>query len=453
MDEQQFDRIVSQLGAGMNRRHVGRFFAVLGLGVGLGAAPEAKTRRKRKKKKKPPMCTPICAGRSCGDPDGCGGVCNDGACPGTQICDDGVCRDACPGAQKLCRGGCTVLNTIIDCGDCDVACPTHASCAGGRCLCDGGFKACGDMCVPDPECCSNDVPGCPENRTCCIEGGHGVCRNTGVDEANCGGCGAAYACDGDQACIDGACQPICAPGCSVGRTCLEDPRSGDGTCTCTTHEECRAERNPGGSVCLYANGHSGSKICRCSATTWYGDAEPEEVAPCAPGEPCSNCCTNQYCRDVLAQKPGSTSYVCAHAPADSYWPRYCCKPNWEVCIGWSECCSGDCLQAGYDESTGAPEYRCLCTPPGSSCATDLECCRGKCEVTTDAFGTTTGTCRCFPIEHECKENAECCSEYCDVTTDKCACQREPCDCKLPMARCQDDSECCRGVCKDSKLCA
>lgn len=315
-----------------------------------------------------------------------------------------------------------------------------------RCGCGDGFKPCGDMCIANPDCCANGLPGCAESRACCVENGQGVCRNTDADENHCGGCGDAFACNDNERCVGGACQPVCAPECPAGRACLADPRSGDGTCACATHEECREERNHGGNVCLYANGNSGPKICRCNATSWYGNWPPERDTPCAPGETCSNCCTNQYCQAVFEESPGSFGYVCAPTPKDSYWPRFCCKRNWELCVSWSQCCSGDCLAAGFDEVTGDQQYRCLCTPPGTSCLTDLECCRGKCDIETE-------TCVCFPIEHECTEDAECCSGLCDDTTDKCACEQEPCDCALPMAPCTEDGDCCRGVCRDTNRCA
>jgi hypothetical protein len=453
MDSLRFDRLAVQLGRTTTRRRTGGFLMLLGLGAGLGSSPVAKAKKKKKKKKKPPTCTPICVGQACGDPDGCGGSCADGFCPDGQTCVNGACADDCPSPLERCASGCVALDTDSDCGECGVVCPDHASCTDGECRCNPGFGWCGAACIANDACCTNDVQGCADNRTCCLENERGVCRNTKTDETNCGGCGAAFACDSNQQCVDGVCQPICTPDCPAGRTCIEDPRTGGGTCTCTTREECQAEQNPGGDVCLFAKGNTGPKICRCNATAWYGSWEPERDVPCAPGEPCSNCCTDQYCREVFADKPGARNFICAVAPAESYWPRFCCQPNWEECTNSSTCCSGDCLPADRDEETGAQRYRCLCTPPGTSCATDLECCRGLCEVTVDAFGRKSGTCRCFPVEHPCTINAECCSGQCDATTEKCICERQPCDCSPPMARCTEDGECCRGVCRDTRLCA
>ena len=41
-------------------------------------------------------CTPACAGATCGAPDGCGGVCQDGACPANETCDMGTCEPVPP---------------------------------------------------------------------------------------------------------------------------------------------------------------------------------------------------------------------------------------------------------------------------------------------------------------------------------------------------------------------
>ena len=219
MDDQRFDRVAIQLGRVMTRRHMGSLLAMLGLGASSGSTPEAtaknknnKNKKKKQKPKKPPSCTPLCVGQACGDPDGCGGACQDGFCPGTQICDDGVCKDDCPSPQKLCSGGCVALDTNSNCGDCDIACPEHASCTDGQCVCNDGARPCGDECIADANCCTDEAPGCPHDRTCCLEGEQGVCRNTNADENNCGGCGPVFACDGDHQCVDGDCQPICAPG-------------------------------------------------------------------------------------------------------------------------------------------------------------------------------------------------------------------------------------------------
>ena len=357
MDEHRFDRLTVQLGRIVTRRHVGGLLAALGLGAGLSPALETAAKKKRKKKKKPTACRPDCAGKACGDADGCGDTCKHGSCPGTQECVDGTC--------------CT------------------PSCTGKVCGSDG----CGD--------------------------------NT-----HCG------ACETGKQCIDGACEVTCTPVCPSGRACTVDPRSAEGACTCTTHDECRAEQNPGGSNCLHAQGFSGPKICRCVVDPDDVGVRYEKDEPCAPGETCSECCTDQFCREI--RYPESPGYICAPTPKDSYWPRFCCKPNGEKCIGWSQCCSGDCIPADYVDGYSLAS-RCMCTPPGTSCLTDLECCRGWCDVATQ-------TCVCKSLEADCTKDSECCSQECDNTTNKCICSSEFCDCKLPAQRCDTDDECCRGLC-------
>jgi len=54
------------------------------------------------------VCTPNCAGKSCGD-DGCGGSC--GTCPTGETCSSGICVEA----NGDCD--CTTFQGLIDCAN------------------------------------------------------------------------------------------------------------------------------------------------------------------------------------------------------------------------------------------------------------------------------------------------------------------------------------------------
>ena len=106
MDTERFDSWVRALTGVRSRR--GTLVGLLGGGLGLIGLTEAEAKKHKKHKKKkgggappPPACTPVCAGKACGD-DGCGGSC--GSCGGTA-CVSGAC--SCTGQPDLtgCGGG------------------------------------------------------------------------------------------------------------------------------------------------------------------------------------------------------------------------------------------------------------------------------------------------------------------------------------------------------------
>ncbi len=88
-------------------------------------------------------CTPDCAGKVCGDPDGCGGLCT-GGCPNGQTCRHGGCflpcgsdntctscggaSCACGAAERLCQDTATGLGVCTS----DADCPIGALCSAFR---------------------------------------------------------------------------------------------------------------------------------------------------------------------------------------------------------------------------------------------------------------------------------------------------------------------------------
>src|SRR5215204_218450 len=98
MDETRFDALARSLTQPRSRRGLTRLLGGLGVGgpLALFGAGEtaAKPKKKKKNKKKsaaalpvsppPSGCTPDCAGKRCGDANGCGGFCTD--CPQGKSC-------------------------------------------------------------------------------------------------------------------------------------------------------------------------------------------------------------------------------------------------------------------------------------------------------------------------------------------------------------------------------
>lgn len=143
-------------------------------------------------------CTPDCSNTySCGQGDGCGGICTGtkggkcGSYPGTSCNDEGQCK--CQNDGELtcydqttkkyeCRD---TLSDANNCGGCDITCPTGKACVNGTCQCPAGSLFCKSGTAGDP----------------------GVCTNLGNDQNNCGLCN--NKCPGTT-CTDGKCA-ACPP--------------------------------------------------------------------------------------------------------------------------------------------------------------------------------------------------------------------------------------------------
>ncbi|MBM4370040.1 MAG: hypothetical protein FJ098_00200 [Deltaproteobacteria bacterium] len=100
------------------------------------------------------VCVPDCGGKTCGDPDGCGGICL--SCPGqNEVCANGVC---------LCEGSCEgkLCGADDGCGaTCQGPCPQpYAICNQGACACK--YSACGTVCCNLGQVCTGGV---------CVAGG------------------------------------------------------------------------------------------------------------------------------------------------------------------------------------------------------------------------------------------------------------------------------------------
>jgi hypothetical protein len=126
---------------------------------GLDAERRKKKNKKKNKKKltppASPTCTPTCAGKACGDPDGCGGSCQTGTCPGGQACQLGQCVDSCE-VGTLCGPGSCIQGfpTLREFHVCD----SHGNCIKQMESC-GAYRCredtCPGSCTIDDHCLSH----------------------------------------------------------------------------------------------------------------------------------------------------------------------------------------------------------------------------------------------------------------------------------------------------------
>jgi hypothetical protein len=148
----------------------------------------------------------------------------------------GACNTTCAADRTCCGGGCANLRRDREhCGACGTACAAGELCLAGDCVsCPPGNEICGDVC-------------CPSFRSCC----DGTCvDDVQSNREHCGACGAA--CDADEVCDGGSCEP-CEPGTAVcGNQCCpvaEICPSGttfcavilDGVRCCRSFERCVGE--------------------------------------------------------------------------------------------------------------------------------------------------------------------------------------------------------------------
>ncbi|MHB8417744.1 MAG: hypothetical protein ACYDCL_06690 [Myxococcales bacterium] len=158
------------------------------------------------------VCSPQCAGRSCGI-DGCGGVC--GSCPAGQACaESGQC------VPPFCGGA----NFAVRCPDGHLV-PNDASCPDGggasTCLpgfgpfsCDGGLCERGTCSFPD-WWCAPCTPSCG-GKTCGSDGCGGNCGLCATGQY----CDSSGQCQADPASHRSGSGPDCQPACAGGQVCV-----------------------------------------------------------------------------------------------------------------------------------------------------------------------------------------------------------------------------------------
>jgi hypothetical protein len=310
MDDHRFDELIRTLAqGGWSRRHASRSLAggALALLAVVGAhSAEARKRKKKKKKKSQPApqaplsppatqgpagpsgCTPDCAGKGCGDADGCGGLCT--ACPSGKTCQNQQCVD----------------------DTCTPTCTGNHLCQNGSCVCAPGFKECGgpgffglchecchpDDFFPDPDCAGS------LNGNFCTD-------------------------------VDGDLVLTCS--------CFaRQENCGDGKCVeCCTHQKCQSTYEDEFRVCI-------GGVCRCDEAAGFilcpdGPARnfcrhvADDAKACGPqcvdcglvahGWQCENgtcclgrghacvpdsCCSGLACVDIGT--PGAPQLVCSSSP-------------------------------------------------------------------------------------------------------------------------------------------
>lgn len=250
----------------------------------------------------PPICTPSCTGRDCGD-DGCGQSC--GACSGGLACQNGQCVLTCADGLTACDGNCVDLQADSQhCGSCGAPCSlphASASCQGGVCTleaCDAGFGNCdGDPATG----CEHDIRADLDNCGVC---GHQCAAAPANATAMCADGACSYACDAgfhkcDNNCVSNNDPAHCGSRCSPCPGSLCSPATCDGT-TCGRAPIdgcCEHDGDCGDSNACTTDTCGEDHTCQHTAVT-CPDYGPCYDAVCDPGQGClpvARCQADEVC--------------------------------------------------------------------------------------------------------------------------------------------------------------
>ncbi len=346
-----------------------------------------------------PTCTANCAGKPCGDIDGCGGLCS-GPCPGGGTCT----------ADKNCQGGSLCGNGTCDPGE------TNANCA--------------TDCKPD---CT---PAC----------GGKSCGPNGCG-GSCGLCGTGKACTDEGQCV--ALGPVCGNGmCEAGESnasCPADckptgPVCGNGMCeTGETNANCPADCKPTGPVC-------GNGTCEAGETSASCAADCKTTGGSCVGK-CGGQSNGCYCDDLCSNNNDCCADYQTICKGSTCTPK--CVAN-AVCGAPDGCggkCSGTCtagLVCNASKVCAPNSAKCgngICETGESttSCPSDCKTAGGSC---SGMCGKQSGSCYC---DTGCKQSNDCCADYdkfCGSTTT--TCPNGKCEPGETEASCPADCKTCAG---------
>lgn len=406
------------------------------------------------------VCAPDCAGKACGDDDGCGGQC-DVQCP--------------EGGQYDCRPD-NVGDFVCQCvGSCTgKACGADDGCGNE---CNGSCAMSGDACTQisagDYECqCNPQCPN-PAGQQC---GSPNTCNTGYCDIEDCADSGETCNSTGSgmYACVCPAANQQCSGDCCPAPTdtCRTDAQPGTGTTGATTGPEacCPSSDSctePGRTnVCCTGNGlscvdsnNNGQTDSCCTAARQCNDTTGAEVNQmcCASGEQCMDtsidadtqreqCCPQaQICNEIGTCCSGGT--YCATRPGGGN--DMCCPTGTFNCDGACVAgCNGVAPNACNDGTAGnefccaANEILCdgRCEPRCASGQTqhlcndgipdNEECCASNVQRCPGAANNSGGTAACCILpEDECKTAAGeapiCCSDEQSFCNDSGACCPNP----------------------------
>jgi hypothetical protein len=313
-------------------------------------------------------CQPACAGKPCGALDGCGGICQSGACPPKHTCQGGlcICQPSCAGAACGGSDGCG--------GVCFTGtCPTGSTCQAGKCV-SSNCQVPGAYCKSYYDCCDKWDSSCQSSK-CCKKSGTSCKSNTdccsGLPCAN-GKCGCSPPGSYCQSYSD-CCDPYNSS-CHSSKCCRESESSCKSNTDCCNGLPCTNGKcgcKPPGSYCYsysdccdkLESSCRSSKCCKTAGSSCNGPSDCCSGLPCVGGK-CGCSPPGSYCLDYSD---------CCDKYGSSCRKSKCCKTAGSTCSSDAQCCSGLPCVGG----------KCACSPAGGYCYSYFDCCAGlKCKSST-----------------------------------------------------------------------